>query len=176
MIIPFPSGSDLWSYHSHPKATPDQTILIRKRPLIILFPYGSDLWSYHPQTESDPWSDHSHPELTSDQTIPIRNWPLIRPFSSESDPWSDYSHPEPKPRPCNYGLGTHRVRWTSDDQRSLPDGTSTWEQLNHPFMLKKSPEKTQLVFGWKLTECRNIEAHPPQSVGDNRWCGPLFFS
>ena len=73
-------------------------------------------------------SDHTipRPKVTPDQTIPIRNWPLIRPFPSESDPWSDYSHPEPKPRHCNYGLGTHRVRWTSDDQRSLPDGTSTW--------------------------------------------------
>ena len=115
MIIPFPSGSDLWSYHSHPEVTSDHTIPIRKWPLIMQFPSGSDLWSYH-----------SHPEVTSNHTIPIRKWPLIIPFPSAIDPWSDYSHPEPKPRPCNYGLGTHRVRWTSDDQRSLPDGTSTW--------------------------------------------------
>ena len=84
----------------HPEVTSDQTI----------------------PDESDPWSDHSHPELTSDQTIPIRKWPMIRPFPSASDLWSDHSHPEPKPRPCNYDLRTHRVRWTSDDQRSLTSG------------------------------------------------------
>ena len=171
LIIPSPSGSDLWSYHPHPEATSDHTIPIRKWPLIIPFPSGSDLWSYHPHPEvtsdhtipirkwpliilfpsaSDLWSYHSHPEVTSDHTIPIRKWPLIIPFPSAIDPWSDYSHPEPKPRPCNYGLGTHRVRWTSDDQRSLPDGTSTW--VAPPFakggqLLKRS--RCSFRISWK---------------------------
>ena len=42
--------------------TSDQTIPIRKWPLIRPFPSASDLWS-----------DHSHPQVTYDQTIPIRN-------------------------------------------------------------------------------------------------------
>ena len=54
--------SDSWSDHSHPEATSDQVIPIRKWPLIRPFPSGSDLWS-----------GHSHPQVTYDQTIPIRN-------------------------------------------------------------------------------------------------------
>ena len=129
MITPFPSGSDLWSYYPHPEATSDHTIPIRKRPLIVLSPSGSDLWSYYPHPETT--SDHTfpRPKVTPDQTVPIRKRPLIRPFPCGSDLWSDHSHPEPNPRPCNYGLGTHRVRWAPDDQRSLPDGTSTWGNL-----------------------------------------------
>ena len=72
MLIPFLSGSDLRSYHSHPEATsdhtisrpkvtPDQTIPIRKRPLIRPFPSASDIGS-----------DHSHLQVTYDQTILIR--------------------------------------------------------------------------------------------------------
>ena len=75
----------------------------------------------------------SHPEVTSDQTIPIRNWPLIIPSPDRSDLWSYYCAVEPNPRPCNYGLGTHRVRWTWSDQRSLPDGTSIWVEFGHLF-------------------------------------------
>ena len=35
---------------------------------------------------------------------------------------------ERNPRPCSFGLGTHRVRWTWSDQRSLTDGTTTRER------------------------------------------------
>ena len=118
LIILSPSGSDLWSYYPHPEATSDHTIPIRMRPLIILFPDRKWPLIRPFPSGSGLWSDHFHPDVTSDQTIPIA-----------SDLWSDHSHPEPKPRPCNYGLGTHRVRWTSDDQRSLADGTSNWVEF-----------------------------------------------
>ena len=69
--------------------------------LIIPSPDQSDLCSYHPQTE-----------VTSDHTIPRPKWPLIILLCAGN-------------KSCNFGLGTHRVRWTWSDQRSLPDGTST---------------------------------------------------
>ena len=192
LIIQFPSGSDFWSYHSHPEVTSDHTIPIRKWPLIIPSPSGSDLWSYnsHPEVTSDHtipirkwpliipfssgsdlWSYHSHPEVTSDHTIPIRKWPLIIPFPSAIDPWSDYSHPEPKPRPCNYGLGTHRVRWTSDDQRSLPDGTSTWVIIFRPiseYSTLDSSNKSTANF-WRTTSecCLQLSSHWVAQISSN---------
>ena len=105
----------LWSDHSYPEVTSDDTIYRPKWPLIIPSPDWSDLWSNHPQTE-----------LTSDHTIPRQKRPLIKPSPDRSDLWSYYCALEPNPRPCNFGLGTHRVRWTWYDQRSLPVGTSTW--------------------------------------------------
>ena len=108
----------LWSDHSHLEMTSDHTIPRPKWPLIIPFPDRSDLWSYHSQTE-----------VTSDHTIPRPKWPLIIPSPDRSDLWSYYCALEPNPRPCNFGLGTHRVRWTSSDQRSLPDGISTWNNI-----------------------------------------------
>ena len=115
LIIPSPDRSDLWSYHPQTEVTSDHTIPRLKWPLIIPSPDRSDLWSYHPQTE-----------VTSDHTIPRLKWPLIIPSPDRSDLWSYYCALEPNPRPCNFGLGTHRARWTWSDQRSLPDGTSTW--------------------------------------------------
>ena len=98
----------LWSDHSHPEVTFDHTIPRPKWPLIITSPE----------------------EVTSDHTIPRPKWPLIIPSPDLSDLWSYYCALEPNPRPCNFGLGTHRVRWTESDHRSLPDGTSTWDILS----------------------------------------------
>ena len=95
-----------------PKKTPHQTIPVQKWPLIRPFPSGSDLWSHHSHPEVT--SDHtiSRPKVTPGQTISSRKWHLIIPFPYGSDLWSDHSHPEPKPRPSNFGLGTHPVPWT----------------------------------------------------------------
>ena len=151
LIGPFPSWIDFWSYHPQTKVTSDHTIPKPKWPLIIPSPDRSDLWSYHPQTEvtsdhtiprpkwpliipspdrSDLWSYHPQTEVTSDHTIPRPKWPLIIPSPDRSDLWSYYCALEPNPRPCNFGLGTHCVRCTWSDQRSLPDGTSTWVDMS----------------------------------------------
>ena len=82
----------------------DQTNARLIPPLIIPFSSWSVLWSYHPQNE-----------VTSDHTTPDRN-----------ELWSNYCALEPDPIPCNFGLGTHRVRWSWSDHSSLPNGTSNW--------------------------------------------------
>ena len=58
LIRPFPSWSDLRSYHPQTEVTSDHTIPRPKWPLIIPFSDLSDFWSYHP-----------HTEVTSDDTI-----------------------------------------------------------------------------------------------------------
>ena len=97
----------LWSDHSHPEVTSDHAISRPKWPQIISSPDRSDLWSDRARRKS----------------------PLIIPSPDLSELWSNYCALEPNPRPCTFGLGTHRVRWTCSDQRSLPDGTSTWVRL-----------------------------------------------
>ena len=92
----------------------DQTNVRLNPPLIRPFPSWSDLWPYHPQTE-----------VTSDHSIPRPKWILI----IQSDHWSYYCALESNPRPCNFGLGTHRVYCSWSDQRSLPDCTSTCEEF-----------------------------------------------
>ena len=79
----------------------DQTNMRLNPPVIRPFPSWSNLWSYHPQTE-----------VTSDHNIPRPKWRLIIPSPDRSNLWSYYCALEPNPRPCNFGLGTHRVRWT----------------------------------------------------------------
>ena len=92
----------LWSHHSHPEVTSDQTIPILRWPLIIPSPHRSDLWSYHPRQKwpliipspdwSDLWSYHPQTELTSDHTIPRLKWLLIIPFPDRVNLWS--YHPQ----------------------------------------------------------------------------------
>ena len=75
----------LWSYHSHPEVTSDQTQIrplpdncatmaqTKPRPLSRRLCASDYLWSYHSHPE--PTSDHTipRPKVTPDQTIPIRN-------------------------------------------------------------------------------------------------------
>ena len=97
----------------------DQINVRLNAPLIRPFPSWSDLWLSHPQTR-----------MTSDHTIPRPKWPLIIASPDRSDLWAYYCALEPNLRPCNFGMGRYRVHWTWSDQRSLPDGTSTWELFN----------------------------------------------
>ena len=68
-------------------------------------------------------------KVTSHHAIPGPKWPLIMPSSDRSDLRSYYFAPEPNPRPCNFGLGTHRERWVWSNQRSLLDGVLTWVRI-----------------------------------------------
>ena len=108
-------------------------------PLIRPFPSWNDFWSYHPQTE-----------VTSDHTIPRPKWTLIIPSPDRSDLGSYYCAFEPNPRPCNFGLGTHRVRCIWSDQRSLPDGNSTWDSLKIPPIAAHCSPHSSIAFlrGW----------------------------
>ena len=51
----------------------------------------------------------SQMKMTSDQTITMRKRPVIRLSPYRSDLRSYYCALEPNPRPCNFGLETHRV-------------------------------------------------------------------
>ena len=135
-----------WSDHSHPEVNSNHTIPRPKWPLIIPSPDQSNLWPYHPQTE-----------VTSDHTIPRPKWPLIIPFPDRSDLWSYYCALEPNSRPCNFGLGTHRVRWTWSDQRSLLDGTSPWVGLGIKKIMTYMP----------FLLLRPIDLPPPSPLWEN---------
>ena len=58
------------------------------------------------------WSDHIAIKVFYDQSNVGLNPPLIRPSPDRSDIWSYLSALEPNPRPCNFGLETHRLCWT----------------------------------------------------------------